>query len=189
MTYRYSMFALFAVLAAVQLGGCTMLYQDRTKVLIKDVDIDQTLQIAELELKENKMSSVLTVWAMRDQILTPEEAQKVSTLYFKYINRIDSKEQKSRMFSVWHFTWAISDMYRLGNSDVKAELKSAYADAAKRVDRLDSNIATKFFYGEKMEMGDAHFLGRAYAHAHIVAPGNDKYVQSVDAYKEEKELD
>ena len=167
----------------LSLSGCTMLYHERSKVLIPNVDIDQTLEIAAMELKENKMSSVLTLWAMRDQILTPAQAEKVSTLYFAYIDRVDSEHQKARTFSVWHLTWAISNMYRLGDAAVKAALTSAYNDAASRVDRLDSKIASTHFYDNDIVMGDAHFGGRNYARKHVVVPGNERYVQSVDAYK------
>jgi len=186
-TYRQTILA-FAALLSVQFGGCTMLYHERTKVLLPNVDIDQTLEIAETELNQNKMSSVLTLWAMRDQVLTAAEAQKVSTLYFNHIDRIDSDVQKARTFSVWHLTWAISNMYRLGGPSVKDALANAYHDAAKRVDALDSKIATKFFYDDEIEMGDAHFLGRRYAKTHVVVPGNDSYVQSFEAYKKKKDI-
>jgi hypothetical protein len=168
-------------------SGCTMLYHEREKVLITDIDIDQTLEIAALELEENKMSSVLTVWAMRDQVISPAQAGKVSELYFSHIDRIDSEDQKARMFSVWHLTWAISNMYRLGDDSVKGVLRSAYLDAAKRVDSLDSRIASTHFYDEKIVMGDAHFGGRRYARKHLVVPGNKKYVQSVEEYKKDNE--
>ena len=175
------------VMATLLSSGCTMLYHDRQKVLIPNVDIDQTLEIAEMELRENKMGSVLTLWAMRDQVLTMDQAARVSALYFTYIDRIDSKAQKAHMFSVWHLTWAISNMYRLGDADVKAALTTAYHDASKRVDALDSNIATTHFYDKEIVMGDAHFGGRIYAKKHIVVPGNEDYVQSVEAYKKENE--
>jgi hypothetical protein len=165
-----------------------MLYHERSKVLIPNVDVDQTLEVAKLEIQENKVSSVLTLWAMRDQIITPEQARRVSELYFEHIDRVDSKEQKARAFSVWHLTWAISNMYRLGDDAVKAELKEAYVDAAVRVDSLDSKIATTHFYDDEIAMGDAHFGGRAYAKGHIVAPGNEDYLQSAEEYKQSKEV-
>ncbi len=190
MKHRSRQVAIAAIVSAIALNavGCTMLYHNRDKVLISNVDIDQTLEIAEMELRENKMSSVLTLWAMRDQILTARQAARVSTLYFQYIPRVDSEAQKARKFSVWHLTWAISNMYRLGDTDVKAALKAAYMDAAVRVDRLDSKIAKTHFCGDEIVMGDAHFGGRRYAKKHIVVPGNDKYVQSVDAYKSAREM-
>ena len=185
---RYLMIIVGLGITGVNLSGCTMLYHDRTKVLIPDVDINQTLKVAEMELEQNKVGSVLTLWAMRDQVLTPEQAKKVSDLYFKYIDRIDSDQQKAHGFSVWHLTWAISNMYREGDEKVKAALKEAYVDAAVRVDTLDSKVASTFFYDD-VTMGDAHIGGRAYAESHIVAPGNPKYLQSVDEYKASREAD
>ncbi len=173
-------------IAALNLSGCTMLYHERDKVLISKVDIDKTLEVAALELQENKVSSVLTLWAMRDQVLTPAQARRVSELYFAHIGRVDSEAQKARGFSVWHLTWAISNMYRLGDQDVKDELNEAYIDASLRVDALDSKIANTHFYDDVL-MGDAHFGGRAYAKSHIVAPGNEKYLQSVDEYKAKRD--
>ena len=166
-------------------SGCA-LYHEREVVLIPGIDVDQTLEIAEYELEENKWSSVLTLWALRDQVLTDEQATRVSELYFTYIERIDSDEQKGRSFSVWHLTWAISNMYRLGNEGVQGELKEAYRDAGKRVDALDRRVANTHFYDDKIYMGFAHGGGKAYARSHLVVPGNDDYVQSVEAYREEK---
>jgi len=186
----YSKYLIIAGLGitAANLAGCTMLYHERDKALISKVDIDQTLEVAALELEQNKVGSVLTLWAMRDQVLTPKQAEEVSELYFKYIGRVDSDEQKARGFSVWHLTWAISNMYRQGDEGVKAALEAAYVDAAVRVDTLDSKLASTFFYDE-VTTGDAHVGGRAYAKSHIVAPGNDEYLQSVDEYKASRETD
>jgi hypothetical protein len=175
------------IVSFLSVSGCTMLYHERSKVLIPNVDVNQTLEVAKLEIQENKVSSVLTLWAMRDQILTPKQARRVSALYFEYIGRVDSEKQKARGFSVWHLTWAISNMYRLGDDAVKAELNEAYVDAAIRVDTLDSKIATTHFYDDEIVMGDAHFGGRAYAKGHIVVPGNEDYLQSAEEYKQSKE--
>jgi hypothetical protein len=176
------------MLTALNLGGC-FIHHEQAEVLLKGIDVDQTLKIAEMELKENKMSSVLTFWAVRDQIFTPTQAEEASRLYFKYIDKIDSEDHKSHGFSVWHFTWAVSNIYREGNAEVKAALEDARRDAAVRVKKLDMNIATKNFHGEKLLTGDIHFLGRSYAKKHLVVPGNKKYVQSLDAYKKSLEND
>lgn len=165
-----------------QIAGCYM-YHDRAEVLLNGVDVDQTLEIAELELQENKLTSVLTYWAVRDQIFTPLQAKTASNLYFKYIDKVDSEDHKAQGFSVWHLTWAVSNIYRHGDEAVKAAAADAYRDAAIRVKNLDRKMATKHFGGEEMLMGDAHFMGRSYAKKHIVVPGNKKYVQSIDAYK------
>ncbi len=163
-------------------SGCFM-YHEREKVLIPGIDIDQSLRVAELELAENQFSSVLTLWAMRDQVLTADQASKVSALYFKYIDRVASEQQKSGSFSVWHLTWAISNMYRLGSPEVREALDDAYRDAAVRVEQLDRRIARKHFDSEKIYMGDVHWGGRAYAKSHLVVPGNEDYLQSVTEYE------
>ena len=174
-----------ALFAATGLNGCYM-YHERAKALVPGIDIDQTLQVAEVELNENRLSTVLTVWAIKDQELTALQAAKVNDLYLAHIDRIDSDEQKARGFSVWHLTWAISNMYRLGGPDVKSALEASYNDASRRVDKADRRLTTKFFYDEKMTMGDAHFLGRRYAKSHLVVPNNEKYLQSFDEYMRRK---
>ena len=58
--------SLIIAVFAGALSGCYM-YHEREKVLIEGIDIDQTLEVAEMELKENRFSTVLTLWAMRDR--------------------------------------------------------------------------------------------------------------------------
>jgi hypothetical protein len=180
---RIAALALVGALAT----GCYLYKDKRDKVLIPGIDIDQTIQVAEMELAKNRFGTVLTVWAMRDQILTGPQAEKISELYFRHIDRIDSDKQKARTFSVWHLTWAISNMYRLGDEFVKVALQTAYEDAEKRVDKLDKNVSTKHFKGDSIVMGDAHGGGRAYAKSHLVVPGNKKYLQSFEEYKKKQE--
>lgn len=180
--------ALAMVLISSSLTGCYV-YREQEKAIVPGIDIDETLKVAEAELRENRFSTVLTVWAIRDQELSPDQAKRVSELYFDNIDRIDSEDQKARGFSVWHLTWAIANMYRLGNDGVKLALKDAYDDAARRVDAMDSNVAEKHFYDKKMTMGDVHFGGRSYAKSHLVVPGNDKYLQSYAEYEREQEND
>ena len=152
------------------------LTHDRSKVILKNVDIDQTLDIAAIDLDRGTHAPVLTVWAIRDQVVTPAEAKRVSDLYFGHIGKIKGK------FDVWHLTWAIADLYRNGNPAVKTSLDSAYRDAKIRV-RKSYGIADRFVNGDKLYMGDAHSLGRAYAHGHVVVPGNPAYVQSSADYR------
>jgi hypothetical protein len=171
--------------AAISLSGCYM-YHDRNRALVPNIDIDQTLKVAEMELQENKLSSVLTLWAIRDQVLTGAQAAEVSAMYFDHIGRVDSEEQKSREFSVWHLTWAVSNMYRLGDVRVQRALYDAYADAGERVARLQKSIACKHFSGEKIYMGDVHAGGRAYAKSHLIVPGNGRYLQSVKQYEDDQ---
>jgi hypothetical protein len=129
----------------------------------------------------------LTLWAIRDQALTGPQAEEIASLYFAHIDQIDSAAQKAREFAVWHLTWAISDMYRLGDDPVKLALKAAHDDASIRVDRLDSRVASTHFYGEELTMGDIHFAGRAYAESHLVVPGDDRYLQSFAEYERNRE--
>jgi hypothetical protein len=156
------------------------LTHDRSKVLLQGVDIDQSLVVAEIELKKGGWGSILGVWAIRDQNLTPAQALKVSNLYFAWI---DSEKIN---FNRWHLTWAISDCYRNGYDSVKIILKNAYDDATKRARAL-GGLADKHVNGDKLYMGDAHSLGRLYAHKHVVVPGNPDYLQSAEEYINRRE--
>lgn len=158
-------------------------YKDRNKVVIKGIDIDQTLEVALIELADDGWGSPLTIWAIRDQHITPGQAAKISKIYFHYVEIVDAKES-NRVFSIWHFTWAISNMYRHGDAEVKAELEAAYNDAGKRVNDLDHKQARETFFGEDIQMGDMNAAGRAYARSHLVVPGNDGYIQSVEEFLE-----
>ena len=64
-----------AVLIATSLAstGCFM-YHEREKVLIPGIDVDQSLDVAEVEITNNEWHSVLTIWAVRDQLLDQEQA-------------------------------------------------------------------------------------------------------------------
>lgn len=99
---------------------------DQSRVLIEAVDIDQTLIIAEMEVQKGGFASVLTLWGIRDQIFTEDQAETVSSLYFQYVDAMDD------YFRIWHFTWAISNIYRNGNADVRARLQRVYQDATRR---------------------------------------------------------
>jgi len=173
-----------ATITASSLSGC-YLYHQRDEALIQSIDVDQSLLVAAHQIRENSFTSVLGLWALRDQRLDSEQAARVSELYFEHIDRIDSEEHGARTFSVWHLTWAISNMYRLGDAAVQLALVSAYLDAEQRVDRLDKGIATRHFRDEKIHMGDIHFGGRAFARSHLVAPGNPDYMQSYEHYLDE----
>ena len=174
----------FILVCGILLSGCYT-YHDRAKVLIPHIDIDATLDVAAIDMARPDRKRVLTLWALRDQVLTEAEARRVSDLYFKYIDTIDSDAQKGRSFAVWHLTWAISNIYRQGEPSIQEIMKEAYRDAAKRVDKLEMKIATQHFYDKKIYMGDIHALGHSYAKSHLVVPGNDDYIQSVDQYRQE----
>jgi hypothetical protein len=148
---------------------------EQGQVLIKGVDIDQTLVIAERELKRGRFASVLTLWGIRDQVYTEAQAQRVSNLYFQYI------DTRKDYFDVWHFTWAIANIYRNGNAAVQAELELAYQDAKKRAKAAGGwadGLANK-----DVLMGDIHPPARHFVQTHVVAPGTPRYLQSLEDYR------
>lgn len=165
---------------SIYLSGCMRyLTQDRGKVLLDNVDIDQSIKVAQIYMKDKGggRGASLALWAIRDQYFTAEQAAEVSRLYFQHIDGL------RKSFDVWHLTWAIANIYRHGDDEVKGGLQKAYEDATKRAKEV-SNIADKMANGEKMYLGDAHGGGRAFAKRHVVVPGNRKYLQSFDEYKE-----
>lgn len=168
------------VVMIVQVQCLWYMTHNRDKVLLEGIDIDQTLVVAEHELREGGWGSVLTVWAMRDQKITPAQADEVSRLYFAHIDSLQ------RSFNVWHLTWAVANMYRLGGAEVKAALQEAFNDASKRAADL-SSVADRHVNGDKIYMGDAHIGGRHYARKHLVVPGNDRYLQSARSYLQQQE--
>ena len=163
---------IITVLIFIAFSGCMRyLTHDRNKVLLEGVDINQTLKIAEIELDKGGTTSILGVWVLRDQKVTPAQAEKISNLYFSHIDTLKPH------FSIWHLTWAIADVYRNGDDSIRTVLQKAFDDAKQRVKKLGGKYE-KFVVGDKLYMGDAHFLGRAYAERHMVVPGNIKYLQS-----------
>lgn len=164
-----------AIVGFLLSSGCLpYIYHERDRVLVEAVDVDQTLDVAERDLEDGGFGSVLTVWALRDQEITPQQAERISDLYFRFV----SNRENGGFFNIWHLTWAISNYYRLGDDDVRSELEGAYRDAAARVEDLDSSMATTHFSDDQLYMGDAHALGRAFARSRIVAPGNELFLQS-----------
>ena len=177
------------LLTLFSMGCFPYVYHEQDRVLIRGVDVPATLEIARIELEEGGFDATLPVWAIRDQVVSPEDARAISGLYFEYIDKIAAeKDRGTAEFGVWHFTWAISNLYRNGNDGVKHELESAYLDARKRPETLKQfkGVATEHVNGNKIVMGDIHGAARAFAHAHIVAPGNKTYLQSLDEYRKKK---
>jgi hypothetical protein len=165
--------------------GCLpYLYHERDPALIEGIDIDQTLDVAEAELEDPDAFSVLTIWAIRDQEITPVQARRISALYLDSIEAIDSEEMRGRKFAVWHFTWAIANLYRFGDPQVRGELAYAHADAWLRVDGLDRSYAEEHVKGDEMYTGLAHGGGVSFAERHLVVPGNEDYLQSFEEYLE-----
>jgi hypothetical protein len=151
--------------------------------------MSRQVEVARIELEEGGFDATLTVWAIRDQIVTVVHARTVADLYFKYIDRIaGEKDQGTADFGVWHFTWAISNLYRNGNGIIKAELERAYHDARRRPAQLKNfkDVATEHVTGQKVYMGDIHGVARSFARSRVVAPGNDKYLQSFAQYQQNK---
>ena len=149
--------AVSLLLTPLALSCFPYVYHDQSRVLIEGVDVDATLEIARIELEEGGFDDSL--WAIRDQTVSPDEARTVSELYFDHIDRIAAQEDRGAAeFGVWHFTWAISNLYRNGNDSVKQELESAYLDAQKRPDTLKQfqKVASEHVNGSKIYMGDIH---------------------------------
>jgi hypothetical protein len=164
------------VIAAVLFTSCFRYATNvREEALIDGVDVDQTLIVSEMELEEGGFGSVLTLWALRDQIINAEQAEIINYQYMAYIDKQESQ------FNKWHLTWAVSNFYRHGNPDVQEKLIQAYKDATVRAAGM-GGIADKHVNSQAIYMGDYHGGGRSYARKHLVVPGNDKYLQSVDEY-------
>jgi hypothetical protein len=177
------------ILISILLAGCfRYVYYDQEEVNLEGIDIDQTLKIAEIELKEGGIDSVLTLWAIRNQIINTEEAEKISNIYLDNIDKIEGKSQGAYEFSIWHFAWAIADLYRVNNDEVKSVLSKAYNNAINQPEKLEKfdKISELLINSEKIYMGDIHGLGRSYARKHLIVPGNNKYIQSFDEYLENK---
>jgi hypothetical protein len=184
-----SFFALATVmlLSSMAIGCLPYLYKDRAPALISGIDIDQSLDVAQLDLENPKATSVLGIWALRDQPITPAQAARIDELYLRSIERIDNENMRRRDFAVWHFTWAISNLYRFGNDQVKAALQPAYTDAVARAKKLDKRVVNKLVLGDAIYSGPAHGGGKAYSHKHLVVPGNDDYLQSYQEYLESQD--
>lgn len=164
-------------------------YHMRERVLVSGVDVDSTLDIARTELEEGGFDATLTIWAIRDQFVSAENAKTISTLYFTHIDKVAAERDKTTAaFGVWHFSWAISNLYRNGDDGIKAELEDAYRDALKRPAGLTTfrDVAAEHVNGSKVYMGDFHAAARAYARSHIVAPGVKGYLQSLNEYRTNK---
>lgn len=164
-------------------------YYNQSEVLLEGIDLDATLRIAEAELAKGGGASVLVIWAIRDQRVNVQEAQRISALYFDHIEGIYGSDRPDSPydwnFGVWHFAWAISNLYRNAETDdVRTALQSAYDDALARPSTVQrfQLVAIDHVQGNRILMGDIHSLGRDFAVSHIVVPGNPTYLQSFDDY-------
>ncbi len=175
----------------VENPACTVLaygYNDQADVLVDGIDLEQTMKVVERDFGSLTTTSMMTIWAIRDQVMTPEVAQRIAELYLANIGDIYEADNAGRAydgnFGVWHFAWSIANLYRNGNDAVRARLQLAYDDALTRPETLKrfKLIAIDHVRGDTMLMGDIHEVGRAYALGHIVAPGNPRYLQSIEDY-------
>jgi hypothetical protein len=158
--------------------GCAIYVNHaREPVLIEGIDVDQSLEVAEDELEQG---TVLTLWGLRDQVITPAQARRVSELYFEHVDELCAG--KNRVFNIWHITWAISNFYRHGDEEVRAELQHAYDDAAHRAEKIDIEVARLHFFGDRIYMGDFHGFARLYLQNHLVVPGDPEYLQCYEEY-------
>jgi len=164
---------------------------DQQAVLINGIDWVTTMRIAEEELSSDLATAELTIWAIRDQIISPATAKKISNLYLRNISRLYHAKPIAMIDShhaVWHFAWAISNLYRNGNYEVKAALQSAYDDALTRPETLPRFrlIAIDNVLGDQILMGDAHDMARSFVRKHVVVPGNPDYIQNYEEYLENR---
>lgn len=174
----------FLIISAVIMALSCMRYltNDRGEVLLDDIDLDQTLKVATMEMKlqNGSFGTSLPLWVIRDQYFDPIQTNIVKNLYLEYIDKLEKN------FDVWHLTWAISNIYRLGDDSVKMVLEDIIGDVRER-SLTAGKISIKMSdQNEKIFMGDAHGGGRGYAKKHIVVPGNEKYLQSFEDYLSKK---
>jgi len=179
-----------SLLIPLLLIGCfPYVYYEQDRVLVEGIDLDATLEIARIELEEGGFDATLTIWAIRDQIISEAQARTIAAIYFDSIGKVAAeKDRGTADFGVWHFAWAISNYYRNGNDGVRRELEAAYRDAQKRPQSLKNfkDIAAEHVSGDKIYMGDIHGAARSYARSHLVAPGNEHYLQSLDEYRKNR---
>ena len=74
-------------------------YHQQDRVLVRGIDVDATLEIARVELEDGGFGSTLTVWAIRDQIVTVDHAKTISELYFRYIDKVAAEILKAFDYS------------------------------------------------------------------------------------------
>ena len=166
-------------------------YDNQAAVMIEGIDLEATLRVAEAEMARKSATSELAIWGIRDQVITPEIARKVSELYFSNIDMLYESAPFTAIdwnHAVWHFAWAISNLYRNGDAVVKNELQLAYEDAQKRPETLDlfKYIAINYVRGERIVMGDIHTPAHEAVQKLIVAPGNAGYLNSYEEYFEKR---
>jgi len=144
-------------------------------MLIEGIDIDQSLEIAQflterLDKKGEPRPQSLGYWSLRAQIITEDQAQSIDSVYWQVIDDMEYRE-----FHLWHYTWAIADLYRLGSPEVQEVLQRAYDDAVVRGIRIEKE---KFVADSILHLGFFHSGGWYAAKSYLVVPGERKFVQS-----------
>ena len=163
-------------------------YDDQASVLIDGIDWHATLEVAEAEFSRGLSTSELVIWGIRDQQITPEIAKRISTFYFKNIDMLYDTKPFTVIdwnHAVWHFAWAISNLYRNGDSEVKKVLQAAYDDAIARPETLERfyYLAINHIRNDVVVMGDIHLPAHERMKQLIVVPGNADYPQSFEEYE------
>lgn len=176
--------SIIAALLGLALSGCfPYQYYVREPALVPGIDMTQSLRVAADEMQKPDISQGLGLWVLRDQVVTPEQASEISKLYLEHIDGMNSD------FNVWHASWAIANLYRLGDAAVKGELETAYRKALRQPDRLTGlfqGAAVAHINNEKVTTGFIHIGGVSYAHGHLVVPGNKKFLQSYEEYRQKE---
>ena len=95
-------------------SGVAVFHEIAGRPQVSGVDIDQCLDVAEWKLENQDKYKSLGLWVMRDQIITPAQAARICKLYFAHIESMKSD------FDLWHFAWAIRNLYDGGSAEVQA---------------------------------------------------------------------
>lgn len=169
--------------SCLMLSSCfTSMHTSQEPALVKNVNIDESLKISRDEMQKQGIGQGLGLWVVRDQVITPEQARTISELYLTHIDSMKSE------FNIWHSSWAIANLYRFGNDNVKQELETAYQKAKLQPERLkkQKKIANAHINGQRIVTGFIHAGGRSYAKRHLVVPGNKRYLQSYEDYRKKQ---
>jgi hypothetical protein len=172
-------------LLSLILSSCFLsMHHKRKPALVRNADIDETLKISRDEMQKQNISQSLGLWVLRDQVVTPSQAHMISELYLTHIDSMKND------FNIWHSSWAVANLYRFGDDGVKAELETAYQKAKLQPVRIQKRstrkIANSHINGKRMVTGFIHAGGRSYAKRHLVVPGNKRYVQSYEDYRQKE---
>lgn len=175
---------LAALLLCLPFSACFPFeYYVREPALVKGVDMRQSIQVAADQIKKEGIEQGLSIWVLRDQYVTVEEAKEISDLYLAHIDTMKSD------FNIWHTSWAIANLYKWGDASIKAVLEPAFQKATRQPERLTGlakNSANNLINGEKITAGFIHLGGDYYAHQCLVVPGDKTYLQSYEDFRKKQ---